>query len=256
MDYAVIRIRYRDLSPGLHGKAEPSARGVTVYLLPGLTGRQREAALRRLRQEASRGCGPALPLPQLTVALALDRVRSAFRRTAAVVRLHPAGRLLPTAAAGALMTLFVLASVSVRIAHVPQAVPDSTPVGSDFSGVPTAVGHAVRVGGPVSAAPGAVSVAAGAVSAAPGAGVGALGGSGGGQGKTSWSLVTSSGAGTGGTGLGAWARSGSGAVSGSGAGSGSTSGSGSGPGWGAGSWPGCGSGSSCDAGAGVGYVSG
>ena len=57
----MIRIRYRDLAPGLHGKVERCARGVTVYLLPGLTGKQRKAVLRRLRQEASRGCGPGLP---------------------------------------------------------------------------------------------------------------------------------------------------------------------------------------------------
>ncbi|HMD95184.1 MAG TPA: hypothetical protein VKG80_21335 [Trebonia sp.] len=42
-----------------------------------------------------------------------------LKNTAAVVRLHPAGSLLPTAAAGVLMTLFVLTSVSVRIVHMP-----------------------------------------------------------------------------------------------------------------------------------------
>ena len=250
MDCAVIRVRYKDLSPGLHGKAEHSGRGATVYLLPGLTGRQRKAALRRLRQEASRGCGPALPLPQLTVALALDQVRSACRRTAAVVRLHPAGSLLPTAVAGTLMTMFVLASVSVRIGHVPQAAPDGAPVGSGSSAVPAASSHTIRVSGPVSAVPGAVS-------AVPGAGgAGARSASGGGQVNTSWSLVASSGAGTGGTGLGAWARSGSGSGAGSDAGSGSTSGSGSGPGWESGSWPGCGTGVNCGAVSGYGYMSG
>jgi len=110
-DWAVIRIRYKDLSSGLHGGAERSAHRTTVYLLPGLTGGQRKAALRRLRQEASRGCGPELPLPQLVVALGADRTRRALRGTAAVVRLHPAASLLPTLAAGALMALFVLGSV-------------------------------------------------------------------------------------------------------------------------------------------------
>jgi len=104
----VIRIRYKDLSSGLHGQAERSARRTTVYLLPGLTARQRKAAVRRLRQEASRGCGPGLPLPQLMVAFGADKVRQALGRAAAVVRLHPACSLLPTAVVGALMTLFVL----------------------------------------------------------------------------------------------------------------------------------------------------
>ena len=93
----MIRIRYRDLAPGLHGKVERCARGVTVYLLPGLTGKQRKAVLRRLRQEASRGCGPGLPTPQLAVALGADWIRTNLKNTAAVVRLHPAGSLLPAA---------------------------------------------------------------------------------------------------------------------------------------------------------------
>jgi hypothetical protein len=106
----MIHVRYKELSPGLHGKAELSRRGTTVYLLPGLTGRQRKAALRRLRQEASRGFGPELPRPDLAVALAADRFRVGVRNTAAVVRQHPAGSLLPTAFLAALMTLFVLTS--------------------------------------------------------------------------------------------------------------------------------------------------
>lgn len=106
----MIRVRYKELSPGLHGKTERSGRGITVYLLPGLTVGQRKAALRRLRQEASRGFGPELRRPDLAVALAADRFRVSVRNTAAVVRLHPAGSLLPTAFAAALMALFVLAS--------------------------------------------------------------------------------------------------------------------------------------------------
>jgi hypothetical protein len=109
----VIRIRYGDLPPGLHGKAERRPHGVTVCLLPGLTGSQRMAALRRLRQEASRGCGPALPAPQLAIALGWDRVRTVLRNAAAIVRLHPAASLLHAAGAGALMALFVMVSVSV-----------------------------------------------------------------------------------------------------------------------------------------------
>jgi hypothetical protein len=127
----VIRVRYKDLSSGLNGKAEQCSGGVTVYLVPGLTGSQRKAALRRLRQEASRGCGPALPTSQLKVALGWDRARRAFGGVVAVVRLHPAASLLNATAVGALMTLFVLASVS--IAPASQAVPGGTTAGGGSS---------------------------------------------------------------------------------------------------------------------------
>jgi hypothetical protein len=112
----VIRICYEDFSvgtrdlAGLHGRAERGARGVTVYLLPGLTTWQRRAVIRRLRQEASRGFGPPLPQPQLAIALGLDRVRTAARTAWAIVRLHPAATLVPGAFAMVVMTLFVAVS--------------------------------------------------------------------------------------------------------------------------------------------------
>jgi hypothetical protein len=135
----VIRVRYKDqLTRGLNGTAEHGARGTTVYLVPGLTGTQRREALRRLRQEASRGCGPALPGADLTVALAADRFRVGLRNTAAVVRLHPAGSLLPTALAGLLMTLFVIASLSAKMAAVPQVAAPSGPIGG---GAVTVIGY-------------------------------------------------------------------------------------------------------------------
>jgi hypothetical protein len=115
-DCAVIRIRYRDFSAGthdvagLHGKVERCARGVTVCLLPGLTAWQRRAVIRRLRQEASRGFGPALPLPQLAIALGLDRVRTAARIVRSIVRLHPAVTLVPSAFVVAMVALFVIAA--------------------------------------------------------------------------------------------------------------------------------------------------
>jgi hypothetical protein len=119
----MIHVRYKELSPGLHGKTERSGRGITVYLLPGLTVRQRKAALRRLRQEASRGLGPELRRPDLVVALAADRFRVGVRNTAAVVRLHPAGSLLPAALAAAVMTLFVLAPVGAKMMWFSQSAP-------------------------------------------------------------------------------------------------------------------------------------
>lgn len=112
----MIRIRYKDFSAGtheatwLHGRTVSCANGVTVYFVPGLTSWQRRAVIRRLRQEASRGFGPALPLPQLAVALGLDRLRTAARIAGAIVRLHPTVALLPSGLVAALMTLFVVAS--------------------------------------------------------------------------------------------------------------------------------------------------
>ncbi|HEX8008331.1 MAG TPA: hypothetical protein VF482_18105 [Trebonia sp.] len=108
--------------------------------MPGLTSAQRKAALRRLRQEARRGCGPRLPVPQLAVALVADRIRVTFRNTGAVIRLHPAGSILPTAAIGCLMVLFVLASVSVRI--IPQ------PGAAGSGGVPVNDGSGAGGSGP------------------------------------------------------------------------------------------------------------
>jgi len=95
---------------GLHGRAARGPRGVTVYLLPGLTTWQRRAVIRRLRQEASRGFGPALPLPQLAFALGVDQVRTTARVARSIVRLHPAVTLVPGAFVVAMMTLFVVAA--------------------------------------------------------------------------------------------------------------------------------------------------
>src|SRR5487761_1549089 len=125
MDWVVIHVRYRDLECGLNAKAVPTSRhrrgGVrtTVYLQPGLTASQRSAALRRLRHEASRGYGPALPMPQLIIALGVDRTRGAYKNATSIIRLHPAGSLVPAAVTGTLMALFVLVSVTARIMHLP-----------------------------------------------------------------------------------------------------------------------------------------
>jgi hypothetical protein len=126
MAAAVIRVRRRDFVSGSHnvtgfqGIAERLPRGVTIYLLPGLTARQRRAVIRRLRQEASRGCGPELPLPQLVIALLLDRVRGAFGLAGAALRLHPGTTLLPAAFVGVVLTLFVLASGGVGAVPAPR----------------------------------------------------------------------------------------------------------------------------------------
>jgi hypothetical protein len=125
----VIRIRYRDFSAGkhditgLHGVARRGPRGVTVYLVPGLTAGERRAVLRPLRQEASRGFGPPLPLPAFAFALCADRLRTTAETGTAVIRLHPAVTLLPGAFVAAAMTLFVLASASASAGFRPGTGP-------------------------------------------------------------------------------------------------------------------------------------
>src|ERR1700728_831261 len=150
---AVIRVRRRDFVSGSHnvagfqGIAERLPRGVTIYLLPGLTGRQRRAVIRRLRQEASRGCGPELPLPQLVIALLLDRVRGALGLAAAALRLHPGTTLLPAAFVAVVMTLFVLASGGVGSA--PTARPALAAAQSTTGPAPAPASAAAGAGGMV-----------------------------------------------------------------------------------------------------------
>lgn len=111
----MIRIGYKNLPSGVHAEADAGARGVVVYLLPGLTPAQRKAALRRLRQEGTRGCGPRLPEGQLLLALAADRLGIAVRSTARAVRHHPFGLLIPALMAGGLLAGFVFASAGVPL---------------------------------------------------------------------------------------------------------------------------------------------
>jgi hypothetical protein len=161
MAAAVIRVRRRDFASGSHkvaglqGIAERVPRGVTIYLLPGLTSRQRRAVIRRLRQEASRGCGPELPLAQLVFALLLDRVRGALGLAAAAVRLHPGTTLLPAAFVATVMTLFVL--VSAGLGPVPAGRPalaaaqSGSALGSTVHSGASAGGGRARTGAPAGA---------------------------------------------------------------------------------------------------------
>jgi hypothetical protein len=151
MAATVIRVRRRDFVSGSHnvagfqGIAERLPRGVTIYLLPGLTGRQRRAVIRRLRQQASRGYGPELPLPQLVIALLLDRVRGALGLAASALRLHPGTTLLPAAFVAVVMTLFVLASGGVGPA--PAVRPALAAAQSTTGPGPTITITAAAVGG-------------------------------------------------------------------------------------------------------------
>jgi hypothetical protein len=95
----------------MHARAEYAGRSTTIYLQPGLTGAQRRAAVRRLRQEARMGCGPSLPCARLLVACATDWIRCGARQLIAIVRLHPVGTLLPVLLLTAMTGLFLHASM-------------------------------------------------------------------------------------------------------------------------------------------------
>lgn len=145
----MIRIEYKNLPSGVHAEAEAGVGNVIVYLLPGLTPAQRKAALRRLRQEGNRHCGPRLPEGQLWVALAADRLGVAVRSTARAVRLHPFGLLVPALMAGGLLAGFVFASAGGRAPASPLPgsggnaswqVPNGSPGRGGPAGAPPAAG--------------------------------------------------------------------------------------------------------------------
>ncbi|MBO0806575.1 MAG: hypothetical protein J2P25_26285, partial [Nocardiopsaceae bacterium] len=103
----------------MYAEAELGSKGIVVYLLPGLTPAQRKAALRRLRQEGSRGCGPRLSSAQLAVALAADRMLAGARNTGGAVRQHPVGALVPALLVGGLLVMLGFASAPARMAPSP-----------------------------------------------------------------------------------------------------------------------------------------
>ncbi|HEY1705916.1 MAG TPA: hypothetical protein VGG75_40045 [Trebonia sp.] len=143
----MIYIRYKSLSPGRHAEAERGAHGTVVYLLPGLAPAQRKAALRRLRQEGSRSCGPALPVSQLLAALAVDWMLSGLRHVAAAVRVHPGRTLVPALLAGVLLALVATVSGSFEAAPAPGSVPSGVLAPDGTAGTVGAVsGSAYGIG--------------------------------------------------------------------------------------------------------------
>jgi len=118
-----------------------------VYLQPGLTARQRTAVFRRLRQEASRGCGPELPLPRLALALGVDRLRTALRILGGAVRLHPGVTLLPGGLAVLFLTMFVFASAGGPGAGPPKAVPALASVQTRAALPPVLTARSIAAGG-------------------------------------------------------------------------------------------------------------
>jgi hypothetical protein len=143
MDEVVIRVRYRDLPPGLNGDAIHEDGSVVVYFAPGLTAQQRKAALRRLRQAASRGQKPPLPTLPLVVALTFDRLRARASTLAAIVRLHPVGTLVPAFGVAGLLAVFLFTSVSVHVLETPATAGPGGVVGGSLPSGPS--DHARRL---------------------------------------------------------------------------------------------------------------
>jgi hypothetical protein len=240
----VIKIFYRELSPGLHAQAEPEGRNTVIYLLPGLTPEQRRAALRRIRHSGRMGHGPRVPALGLALALAADWIKTTVRNCVAVVRLHPAGSTVPVAVLSIATVVFVLmATVSIRVLppdRHPSAdsmVPAPAPPQGAAGGGPAAgstdpaarqMYQHLAAGKPARASSGASSSSAAGQAAGSGAAPVPVAGSG-----------TGSGSGSGG-GTDPGAPSGSGAGSGGGVGSGGGSGGGTGAGGGTGSGGGSG----------------
>jgi hypothetical protein len=117
----VIKIRYADLPGGLHIRAVARGKDTVVYLVPGLTAMQRQAALRRIRSSARMGHGPRLPAAGLAGAVMLDRVRTTVRNAAAAMWAHPTILVPPIVSiASAAIAYMLLVSVSIRVRE-PQA---------------------------------------------------------------------------------------------------------------------------------------
>jgi hypothetical protein len=149
----VIKIRYADLPAGLHIRAVPRGRDTIIYLLPGLTAAQRQAALRRARSSARMGQGPPLPTASVLGAVMVDRMRTTLRNGAAAMRGHPAILVPPLVIVMTAAVAYVLlVSVHIRI-HDPQA---SGPPGTAVpAAVPTPGSKADDPGGrPGSTVPG------------------------------------------------------------------------------------------------------
>ena len=123
----MIKIRYCELPPGLHVIAERQGRGTVIYLLPGLSQAQRQAALIRVRSSGRLGHGPAIPAFDLAIAIAGDKVRITVRNGAVAMRGHPALLLPPLIVLFAGVIVFSLMSF-VRVTVGPPAIGTGVPV--------------------------------------------------------------------------------------------------------------------------------
>ena len=124
----MVKIRYADLPGGLHIRAVARGKDTIVYLLPGLTAEQRQAALRRARSSGRMGQGPRLPAAGVAGAVMVDRFRTTVRNGAAAMRGHPAVFVPPILIiVTAAVAYLLLVSVSIRMGK-PQASQPGDPI--------------------------------------------------------------------------------------------------------------------------------
>lgn len=117
----MIRVRYADLPAGLHIRAVTRGSDTIIYLLPGLTPAQRQAALRRARSSGRMGQGPRLPAAGVAAAMMVHRMRTTVRNGAAAMRGHPAIFVPPMVIVVSSAVAYVLlTSVSISVRE-PQA---------------------------------------------------------------------------------------------------------------------------------------
>jgi uncharacterized membrane protein YgcG len=132
----VIKIRYADLPGGLHIRAVASGKDTIIYLLPGLTAEQRQAAMRRARSSGRMGQGPRLPAAGVAGAVMLDRFRTTVRNGAAAMRGHPAIFVPPILIiVTAAVAYLLLVSVSIRIG-APQSSEPGVPIPAEIAPPP------------------------------------------------------------------------------------------------------------------------
>ena len=134
----MIRIRHADLPAGLHIRVVAHGKDTIIYLVPGLTAAQRQAALRRARSSGRMGQGPRLPAVGVAGAFAVDRIRATVRNGAAAIRAHPAMFALPLVIILAAAAAYVSVSIKGR---EPQAS------GQGGTGAPIAAAVAPPPGG-------------------------------------------------------------------------------------------------------------
>jgi hypothetical protein len=127
----MVKIRYSDLSAGLHVSVEKRGRATVINLLPGLTAEQRRAAIVRARSSGRMGLGPELPPVSLALAVATDRVRTTLRNGLAAMLAHPVLLLPPLILVVSSAIVFMVTSFVTVTVRPSQAVPSAPYGGRD-----------------------------------------------------------------------------------------------------------------------------
>jgi hypothetical protein len=117
----VVKIRYARIPESLHVEVRSERGKAIIYLAPGLSRAQRQAALRKARQSGRVRHSPPLPASRLLVAVCADRAKTISMAAAAAARAHPVGFAVPAVTVVAALALYaLLTSVDVRHARLPH----------------------------------------------------------------------------------------------------------------------------------------